>query len=196
MSKIVKSTRSLEEHIDNVLQIRELKNKGESDRSICKSLEISHTTLQRYKGILAETDLKSITAEGQNAKRCELDDQVQSVVCKLSEVVNKIEVNHENQKNEIQRILSDPEVENNLKIKLRQINRYPVEEMLEVQKAILNAVDLRVKIWGLDKEIKDSLSIQDNKKLILNVHSDGNIHQASNKLHKIADAIVGKTDGM
>jgi hypothetical protein len=182
--------------IDTALAIRDLKNKGKSDRFICKELHMHHNTLQGYKQILVTKDLESLTQEGQDVKRCELDEQVQSIVGKLAEVVEKIENDHEEHKKEITNTLNDSEVPETIKIKLRRYLRYPVEDMIEVQKALLNAVELRSRIWGLDKEIKDNNPSQGSKKIVFNINGISNVEAASTRLNNIADAIVGKKNGM
>jgi len=194
MPNLRKYSRSHDEAIDMALKIRELQSTGKSDRAICKQLRIGHETLQGYKKTLIEKDLELLTPEGQDAKRCELDEQVQSVVYKLSEVAGKIESNHEIHKEEITLTLSDEKISDSVKVKLRRFLRYPVEDMIEVQKALLNAVELRTKIWGLDKELKDGISVQSNRKIVFNVSKD--IDTTAEKLSSIADKIVGKTNGM
>jgi len=190
MPNLQRYSRSHDEAIDMALAIRDLKNSGKSERAICKELKISHTTLQKYKQTLIEKDLESLSPEGHDIKRCELDEQVQSVVYKLSDVANKIELNHEAHKLEISNTLNDTNVPDTVKIKLRRYLRYPVEDMIEVQKALLSAVELRTKIWGLDKEPKDGVSVQTNKRIVFNVNND--VETTAENINHLADAIVGK----
>jgi len=194
MCALQRYSRSADEVLDLALAVRDLKNKGKSDRAICKELKIGYGTLKEYNAALLEKDIESLSKEGQDAKRCELDDQVQSVVYKLADVAEKIESNHEEHKLEIATSLNDTNIPDAVKIKLRRYLRYPVEDMVEVQKALLSAIELRTRIWGLDKEVQDGVSVQTNKKIVFNVISD--IDTTSEKLDNIADAIVGKKNGM
>jgi len=194
MPNLQRFARSPEESIDMALAIRDLKSTGKSDRAICKELHIGYETLKNYQQILRTKDIESITQEGQDTKRCELDEQVQSVVYKLSDVADRIETNHETHKLEITDTLNDENVPDNVKIKLRRFLRYPVEDMIEVQKALLSAVELRTKIWGLDKDSKDSMAVQTNRKIVFNVNN--NIETSTEKLNSIADTIVGKKHGV
>ena len=187
-SKLVKSTRTLDEHFDNALSVREMKSSGTSDREICRQLAISNTTLQKYKDLVTKTDLETLSPEYQNEKRCELDDQIQTVIGKLSSVERRIETEHTEQSTEINKILQQVDIDDQVKIKLMRYARYPLSDLLELKKLVLQAVDLRMKVWGLDKEGKDSGSIQSNKKIVFNVTN--RVTGETDKLNKIADTII------
>lgn len=194
MAGLQRYTRGPDEVLDLALAVRDMKSKGASDRAIMRELKIGYSTLREYKDTLARKDVESLTKEGQDAKRCELDEQVQSVVYKLSDVADKIETNHEKHKEEINDALNDENVPDNVKIKLRRYLRYPVEDMVEVQKALLSAVELRTRIWGLDKEINDGVSVQTNRKIVFNVSHD--VETTTENMNSIADQIVGKKNGL
>ena len=196
MSKIVKSTRTVEEHVDNVLAVREAMDSGISERQMCRDLGISYATLKKYKEILVKNDLEQLSDEYQFEKRCELDSQVQSVVNKLYNLVLTLEKKYEEDVSEINKLSADKEqkIDEKVVLQLRRLTKYPVGEIASVQKLILDAVDLRTRIWGLDKDNKAGTQIQNNKKIVLNINQK--VSSDVDKLNSIADSIVGNNDGM
>lgn len=194
MTKIVRSTRSLDEHVDNLLKIRELKNAGASNRSICKELNISYAILKNYEAILVEKELEGLSEEFQNEKRLLLDDQVLSIIGKLNQAGKAVEDEHHKLVDQIDTLLQDDKIDVLVKAKLRRFVRYPVSDITQIQKLILNAVELRSKIWGLDKEQKETTSITNNKKLVFQLNQK--VEADTNKLDSIADSIIENTHGM
>lgn len=196
-NKLIRSTRTLNEHVDNLLIVREAKDIGKSDRQICRDLGISFSTLKKYKELLASTDLETLTPEYQNEKRCELDSQVQSVVNKLYNVTQTIEDNYKKQKEEIEEHLETKgeNLEYKEKMQLKRQIQYPNERIVSIQRLLLNAIELRSRIWGLDKENQGGIQIQSNKKIVF--ESTQHVKTNTDKINEIADSIVGnKTDGL
>jgi len=194
MSKLVRSTRSLDEHVDNLLKVRELRNAGKSNRSICKELNISYIVLKNYETILVKKELEGLSDEFQNEKRLLLDDQVLSVIGKLNEAGKAVEQEHDNLVEQINTLLADDKIDVLVKAKLRRFVRYPVNDIAHIQKLILNAVELRSKIWGLDKEHKETASITNNRKIVFQLNEK--VETDANKLNSIADSIIENTHGM
>lgn len=194
MGKLVRSTRSLDEHVDNLLKVRELQNAGVSDRQICRELNISYAILKSYDGILVGKELEALSEDYQNEKRLVLDDQVLSVIGKLSEAGKAVEVEHGTLVDQINTLLEDDKIDVLIKAKLRRFVRYPVSDVVQIQKLILNAVELRSKIWGLDKEQKETASITNNRKVVFQLNQK--VEADSKKLDTIADSIIENTHGM
>jgi hypothetical protein len=194
MTKLVRSTRSLDEHVDNLLRIRELKNAGASDRSICRELNISYQVLKNYDGILLRKELAALSEDYQNEKRLLLDDQVLSIIGKLNEAGAAVEKEHETLVEQINTLLEDDKIDVLVKAKLRRFVRYPVNDIVQIQKLVLTAVELRSKIWGLDKEQKEMASITNNRKIVFQLNQK--VETDTNKLNSIADSIIENTHGM
>lgn len=194
MGKLVRSSRSLDEHVDNLLKVRELKNAGMSDRSICKELGISYTVLKSYDGILVGKELEALSEDFQTEKRIILDDQVVSVIGKLNEAGKTVEKEHETLVEQINTLLENENIDVLVKAKLRRFVRYPVSDIVHIQKLVLNAVELRSKIWGLDKEQKDTATITNNRKVVFQLNQ--NVKADTDKLNSIADSIIENTHGM
>jgi len=187
-SKLVKSTRNIEEHIDNLVAVQEAKAKGKADSVICKELQISHTTLQKYKAILVEQSLKTLTPEYQDAKRCELDEQIQTIIRKIFSVVNTVDDQYDIIRREVEDALNDPELEPENRLRLRRAARYPVEDIVELKKILISAVELRSKVWGLDKENNQKVQINNNRKLIFQVNHQ--LEDKTGKLDQLANSII------
>lgn len=190
MSKLVKSTKSWEEHTEALMIVRDLKSSGASDQDICKNLNISHSTLQKYKSFLSQKDIESLTSEYQNEKRCELDDQIQTVIKKLGCVERKVEEENEELVREVNVILQNSELEDQVKIKLRKFCKFPVGDFIELKKLTLQAMELRFKVWGLDKENQGSMSMETNKKVVFQINQK--ITTDTDKLNSIADTIINE----
>jgi len=223
---------SLEEHIDILLSIRELKSKGCSDREICSTLGIGATRLARYKDLLRAYESRGLAsneqggislAEFQNYKRLELDDQIQSTIRQLNTLLSRIDEEHQFNKAELTNLLgsigktddrTEPAFVQDAARKLRMA-RYPVEDVVNVEKTILSAVSLRAKIWGLNQETgmrevagsnsklgaKRLTLIQVNEAPARGIPSVREPKEASlEKLNKIADylsnKIIGDGNGM
>ena len=129
-SKLVKSNRTFEEHLDKALEVRNMKSEGVSDREVCRQLSISHNTLKRYKETLAKSDRESLTPEHQNEKRCELDDQIQTVINKLSTVEHRVERDHEEYVQLVNTVMNTEGIEDQVKVKLKRYTRFPVGDIL------------------------------------------------------------------
>ena len=193
-NKLVKSTRTFDEHLDNMLQVRDLKTVGTSDRDICKQLNIGQTTLQNYKKALIKEDAASLSPEAQNAKRCELDNQIQTVVQKLVTVENRIEHEHDEYVQHINNLVKKEDLDEQVKVKLRRYAKYPLSDLLEIKKLILQAVDLRTKVWGLERENRTSDGIQTNRKIVFQLNTK--VEAETDKLNSIADTIIAGTNGL
>lgn len=195
MTKLVRSTRSLDEHVDNLLKVRELKNKGVSDRKVCKELSISYSVLRNYKEILLKKEVEELSEDYQNEKRILLDDQVLSVIGKLSEAGQAVETEHGELTEQINTLLENDKIDVLVKAKLRRFVRYPVADIAQIQRLILNAVDLRAKIWGLDREAKEVPVVNNNKKVIFQLNQK--VEADISKINSIADQVIASAhDGM
>jgi hypothetical protein len=193
-NKLVRSNHPWEEHADNVLAIREMKNEGTSDREICKKLAISHSTLQRYKEYLSASELETLSDDIQNEKRYQLDDQIQSVIKKLTTVENKIEDDHIEYVAMVNKLLEKEDLDDQIKVKLKRYTRFPVGDILELKKLVLQAIDLRTKVWGLDKEQRGADSIQTHRKVTFQINHG--VSTGADKLNNIADSIVQNSYGL
>jgi hypothetical protein len=185
--KLVKSTRNIEEHIDNILTVQEAKAKGKTDRVICKELKISHTTLQKYKDIIVKQNLTRLTPDYQNEKRCELDEQLQTIIRKLFSVVETIDTNFDDTRRDIEDILNNPDIDVETRIRMRKYARYPVEDLVEIKKIMVNAVELRSKVWGLENSASTKTQINHNRKMVFQISSQ---ETDASKLDKIAESVI------
>jgi hypothetical protein len=189
--KLVKSTRDYDEHLENLLTIQEMKSKGLNDREVCKVLHIGASTLQEYKKTLIELDVNSLSPEGIVTKKSELDDQIQVVISKLHDIAEQVDTTYKVKHKEILDTLLDAEIDLNTKISLKRSLRYPVEDIIQVQKTLLEAILVRSRIWGVEKD-SDGAQINQHKKVIFNFSDTKKVEVDKSRLNNVADTILEK----
>jgi len=189
------ASKDFEHHIRNLLEFQEMKSQGFSDRKVCKKLGVGFSTLQRYKGMLAELQLDQLSEEYLKEKKLEMDDQVQGIVGKLYEVISLLESNHHRVKGQLDKVIQgldsdDPKQQEKI-FKLTRFTNYPVKDVSEIMKLLLEAVNLRSKVW-LSDQVPDMASTRP-KKVIINIDNKP-IKKDMHKLNAIADQIVGQIE--
>jgi hypothetical protein len=193
-SKFLKTTRTPEEHLDNLLTIRDAKAHGKSDKEIVKDLSISFTTLQQYKEYLATLDKKQLDTLDIKTMRFELDAQVQGVIRRLYEVTDKLDALYNQQTDETKLLLTDPSINYLEKYKLTKSLRYPVGDLSTIQRLLLSAIELRVRIWGLANEVPMYNQEKTTKKFVFKVTRD--LTEGTDKIEQIADMMVESNGGL
>lgn len=185
----------LERHLENIVRFREMKAQGLSDRKIISKLGIGFAQLYEYKQAIADLEIDVLSPDFVQAKKLELDEQVQATIGKLYEIVGHIEEYYYAGKQIAEKAIKDLDSEDSKYVdtllKLRRSLSYPAKEVTDVTKILLEAIKVRAHVWDMDNGNGDGVPGRPQK-ITVRVSDIPKLKKDVGKLNNIADAITGQ----
>lgn len=190
--KIVRSTRTYDEHLANIMEYQSLKADGTPDKEIAKRLSVGFSTLQKYKETLASINIESLSSEYLLEKKQEVDTQVEAIVYKVNGMMDAVVKEYLETSNLVSEAIAsvpndDLDYYDRI-IRFKKMNKYPSKELAEIMRIGLEATRIRSFLWAASPESKDEEKETTAKSVVINV---GATKQDIDKLNRIADSVIG-----